>query len=380
MVQSAAVLLALALFAAPARAQPAHHPVNLSFLYPLATNRDPGISTNFRLNVLYARAGSVRGVDLGGLVARTDGNFGGLEFAAVHSWIGGEFQGFAATGLVSVVGGKARGLQLAGLTNFDRGRFSGVQWAGLFNSVDGDVAGAQFCSVYNLCAGDAHWLQAANVANVCAGAFTGVQLGSFNFAGRGASGTQLGLCNSTAALHGLQAGILNVGGNARGLQVGVVNIAQRLDGVPVGLVNVVHEDGEDGWLLLGSSLAAVSAGVRTSVHGMYSMVTAGFWDIHDDRTNTLLLDWHYGYAAKVGGDWRLGGDLGFVHLIPQPSDDPGVNDRLHCAVQPRLLVETNLGARLRVLGGVGASVIWNEYSADVAPETDPLVVLGIRSK
>jgi len=29
---------------------------------------------------------------------------------------------------------------------------------------------------------------------------------------------------------------------------------------------------------------------------------------------------------------------------------------------------------------VGASVIWNEYSSNAAPETDPLVVLGISSK
>lgn len=375
-----ALLSSLGVPARDARAESAHHPVNLSFLYPLSTNRDPGISTNFRLNVLYARAGSVRGIDLGGLVARTDGDFRGLELALAHSWIGGELRGLAVTGLVSVTGGDARGLQFSGLTNFDRGGFRGVQAAGLFNSVDGDVVGVQLCSVYNLCAGDARWLQASNVANVCAGALTGIQLGSFNFAGRSAAGAQLGLCNFATAMHGVQAGLLNMAGEAHGTQVGVVNIAQRLDGVPVGLVNVSHTDGETNWLLLGSSLAAVSVGARTAVRGIYSMVTAGVGDLHDERSNTLLLDWHYGYAAHLGNRWRVGGDLGFVHLIPQPSDDPQVNDQLHFALQPRVVAETSIGRRWRVLGGVGASVIYDEYSANAAPETDPLVVLGISSK
>ena len=376
----AALLFVLGALVRTASAEPAHHPVNLSFLYPLSTNRDPGISTSFRLNVFYARAGSVRGIDLGGLVARTDGDFRGLELALAHSWIGHDFRGLSATGLVGVVGGNARGLQFAGLVNFDRGRFNGAQAAGLFNAVAGDVRGVQFCSVYNSCEGDVRWLQAASVANVSAGSLTGIQLGSFNFAGRGATGAQFGLCNSATALHGVQAGILNLAGAARGTQIGIVNIAQRLDGLPLGLVNVVHDGGESDWLLLGSSLAAVSIGARTTVRGIYSMVSAGVGDLHDDESNTAFFDWHYGYAADLGSRWRVGGDLGFVHIIPQPNDDPEVNDRLHFAVQPRILAETDLGKRLHVLAGVGASVIWNEYSSNAAPETDPLVVLGISSK
>ena len=107
------------------------------------------------------------------------------------------------------------------------------------------------------------------------------------------------------------------------------------------------------------------------------MVTAGVGDLYDDHSNTLFLDWHYGYAAEMSGRWRLGGDLGFVHIIPQPNDDAQVNDRLHFAVQPRLLVESRIGQDLRLLAGVGASVIWSEYTAKAAPVTEPLLVLGI---
>lgn len=373
----AALLLGAFALAQVARAEPAHQPVTLSFLHPISTNREPGASTNFRLNILYGRSGDVRGADLGGLVARADGDFHGLELALLHSWIGTDLRGLAATGVVSVIGGEGRGVQLAGLVNFDRGRFTGVQAAGLFNSVDGDFAGAQFSSVYNLCGGDTRWLQLAGIANVCAGSLTGLQAGNINFAGRSTEGAQLGLANSAVDIRGAQAGLLNVAGGVRGAQVGVVNISQRLDGVPVGLVNVSHTDGQTSLFAVGSNLAAASFGVRTAVRGIYSMVTAGVGDLHDERSNTLFLDWHYGYAAGWGGRWRLGGDLGFVHIIPYPSDDPDANDRLHFAVQPRLLAEGRMGPNLRLLAGVGATVIWNEYSAQATPETEPLVLLGV---
>lgn len=375
--------MALALLIGPlslasvASAESGHQPFNLSFLYPISTNRDPGISTNFRLNVLYARAGEVRGVDLGGLVARTDGDFRGLELAVLHSWIGGEFQGLAATGGVSVIGAEARGLQFAGLVNFDRGGFRGAQAAGLFNAVDGQVLGAQFSSFFNLSGGDARWLQLSSVANICGGSLTGIQLGTFNFTTGGLAGAQAGLCNFASHVHGVQASLLNLAGDVRGTQIGIVNISQRLDGAPVGMVNLSQTDGETTWFALGSNLAALSLGARTAVRGVYSMVSVGGSDLYDDRSNTLFLDWHYGYAAELNPRLRVGGDLGFVHIIPHPSDDPQVNDRLHFAVQPRVLVEKRVGERLRILAGGGASVIWNEYSATATPETEPLVVLGI---
>ena len=329
------------------------------------------------MNVLYARAGAVRGVDLGGLVARTDGEFRGLELAGAHSWVGGDFRGLGATGGVSVVGGDARGLQLAGLVNFDRGIFSGVQAAGLFNAVDGAVTGMQLSSFFNQSGGDMRWLQASTVANVCGGSLAGAQLGSFNFTIGELTGVQAGVCNFAPHVRGAQASLLNIAGDVRGAQIGVVNLAQRLDGIPVGLVNLSEENGELAGLVLGSNLTAFSVGVRTGVGGVYSMVTAGVMDLYDDRSNTLMLAWHYGWATPVTPRLRLGGDVGFVHFIPHPSDDPAVNDRLHFALQPRIVAEQRVGERLRILGGAGASVIWNEYSEQATPETEPLVMLGI---
>jgi hypothetical protein len=188
---------------------------------------------------------------------------------------------------------------------------------------------------------------------------------------------QVGAGSFASHVHGVQASLVNLAGDVRGTQVGIVNLCQQLDGVPVGLVNLCEENGEIDWLVLASNLAVISVGVRTGINGVYSMLTAGVIDLHDDRSNTLLLDWHYGWATQITPRLRLGGDLGFVHFIPNPSDDPQVNDRLHFAVQPRIMAEQHVGKRLRVLGGAGASVIWNEYSKQAAPETEPLVVLGI---
>jgi hypothetical protein len=69
--------------------------------------------------------------------------------------------------------------------------------------------------------------------------------------------------------------------------------------------------------------------------------------------------------------------VGFVHFIPHPDDDPAVNDRLHFALQPRVVADQRVGERMRLVAGAGASFIWNEYSEKATLETEPLVVLGV---
>src|SRR5262245_51912254 len=79
--------LAAALFAlasvGTSRAEPAQHPVNFSFFYPLSTNRDPMVETHFRLGILYGRVGAIHGVDLSGVVGRIHGDMSGLQVNGV---------------------------------------------------------------------------------------------------------------------------------------------------------------------------------------------------------------------------------------------------------------------------------------------------------
>jgi hypothetical protein len=361
----------------PAGAEP-HHPVNFSFFYPISTNQDPAISTNFRLSLLYGRVGAVRGVDLGGVVARTDQDFHGLELAGAVSYVGGEMRGAAYTGGLSYARGDVRGVQAAGFINFDRGGLWGFQYASLFNYVEKGFAGFQLSGMYNLNNGDGRYLQVGSFMNVNAGNFTGAQLtGGFNVANGLLRGVQIGFSSFADSLQGVQVGFANFSRHAHGTQIGFLNSARRLDGLPIGAVNLVREGGEAGWIALGSSLAAFSVGARTGYRGFYSMLTAGFGDVKEEQSDTVFLGWHYGYTWDLGSRWDLSGDLGYEHILPQPNDDPEVNDRLHYVVQARALAGLRVSKSIRLFGGPGMSMIFSEYTTKASTDVDPLVVVGL---
>jgi len=349
----------------------------VAFFHPLFPNRDPDVSTNLRLGICYGRVAEVSGLDIAAIVGRTDRNSRGVHVTGVCSWVGDTFRGIGVTGGVGVVGGTAQGIQLAAGVNFDRGAFSGLQAAGLFNFVEGDVAGVQLASVYNLCNSDVAWLQFASVLNANAGSLHGVQIAAANLTHELVHGAQVGFYNGAGRVEGVQVGIANFAGPVRGSQIGIFSLARRTDGVPIGVVNISQEDGSEDWVAFASSYAVFNAGVRTAVHGWYSMFTAGIDDLEDDRSSTLFLSWHYGHAWDVRAGWRLGADLGFVHVIPKSSDEPGVNDDLHYAIQPRILVERSMGSKWNVFAGAGASAIVSGYSSDAAVDYVPLGLLGI---
>jgi hypothetical protein len=255
-----------------------HHPVNLSLFYPISTSRDPEISTNFRLSLIYGDVGSVHGVDINGVVGRIRRDMAGLQASGIYSHIDGEFRGAAASGVANYVKADSRGLQWAGLVNFMRGNFAGFQFASLFNYVEGELTGIQATALFNLNDGNAKYFQYASIANATARDFTGLQLaGGLNYVNESMTGAQAGLFCFAKVLRGVQVGAANVVGTTDGLQVGVVNIANENTGLAFGMINYAH-NGSTEWVTYGSSLAAVSTGVRTELRRFYSMLTAGIGD------------------------------------------------------------------------------------------------------
>jgi len=354
-----------------------HRPVSLAFLHPIAWPNDPDISTNLRLGIFYGRVAEVRGLDFTAVVARTDENFRGLQLAGVHSWTGGSFRGFGATAGVNVVGGDARGLQFAGLVNFDRRNFRGIQAATLLNHVQGEAAAVQLSSILNVCDGDARWLQLSSILNAAGGSLTGVQASAVNFVIGRLEGVQLGFGNSAGDVGGAQVGFANFAGHVRGTQIGLWNQSRRMDGVPVGVVNLATENGSHDWVAYLSNYAAFNIGVRTTVSGWSSMFTLGADDLEEERGDTVFFGWHFGQMYDRGPNWRLGADLGFLHVIPRPSDEPGVNDDLHFAIEPRVLVERVMGPKWHLFVGAGMTAIASEYSSDATVDYIPLGVVGV---
>lgn len=370
--------LALLLLCGVAAAEEAeHHPVNFTLYYPVGTNQNPDISTNFRLSLIYGRVGEIRGVDLNAGVSIVQRDVKGLQATLLYSHIGGEFGGIALTGLVNQFQSTAKGIQLAGLANINRGQFVGVQYSPLFNFVQGGLKGIQLTSVFNVNAGRGGFLQLSGVANSNDGEFRGAQIASLNLTTARLSGLQVGIANLTDELNGGQAGLINMAREARGLQLGALNMAHDNEGIPVGFINIDETDGKVDWTIAGSNLAAISTGVKTEVNNWYSMLTLGYGDLQGDVEETFILGWNYGYAFRLGRAWNLGVDLGYLHFIPETQDDPTLNDSLHFAVQLRALLELRLSSKLALFAGGGVSSIYSAYSSNAQQETEPHVVLGV---
>jgi hypothetical protein len=360
-------------------AQPvSHQPVNLSFIFPLSTNRDANVSSNVRLSLLYGRQHSIRGLDLNLGASTLEDGFHGIQFTGLYSQIGGTLQGLSIAFGPTYVQGAVEGVQLALFPNVVRGDLSGFQYSALFNFLGGDLRGVQVSDLFNLSDAGGGFLQLAGVANALAGEFEGAQVSSgFNYSSARISGFQLGLANAAAEVEGLQVGAINFAGVHRGIQVGALNVVRDSRGVPVGLFNYSESNGKTDWITYGSNLALINTGVRTTVNRFYSMVAVGGYDAECDVSETAFLSWHYGYELPLADAWSLGLDLGFVHIMPKGNDDPAVNDRLHFAVQARALAEYRVNPRLAFFAGGGLSDIFSEYGSKAKGEIKPLIVAGI---
>lgn len=374
-----ALLLSFWLPAGRSFAQPvSHQPVNLSFIYPLSTNQDPDVSSNFRLSLLYGRQHSIRGLDLNLGASTLEDGFHGIQLTGLYSQIGGSLQGFSFALGPTYVQGSVAGAQLALFPNVVRGDLSGFQYSWLFNFLGGDLEGIQVSGLFNLSDAGGGFLQFSGVANALAGEFEGGQVSAgFNYSSARIYGFQLGLANAAAEIEGLQVGAINFAGVHRGVQVGALNVVRDNQGVPIGLFNYSEGNGKTDWITYGSNLALINTGVRTTVNRFYSMLAVGGYDAECDVSETAFLSWHYGYELPLADAWSLGLDLGFVHVMPKKNDDPAINDRLHFAAQARALAEYHLNPRLAFFAGGGLSDIFTEYSSKAKGEIKPLIVAGI---
>jgi hypothetical protein len=353
------------------------HPVNLSLFYPISTNRDPEVSTYLRLNLIYSDIGAVRGVDLNGIGGRIRRDMVGFQASGIYSHILGELRGVSVSGAANFVQSDAAGFQYAGMVNFVRGGFTGLQMANLFNYVEGEMRGAQATGIFNLNNGNVRYFQLSTIANAVAGDVTGVQAAvGLNYVNEDMFGGQLGLCNFAKYVKGVQIGLGNVAGVADGVQLGFINVAKEVNGIPIGMFNFV-EDGDVDWVTFASNMAAASTGVRSIYRHFYSVLAIGVGDLKDKRNDTAFLSWHYGYAVPVRGRWKMGVDLGYVHIMPASSADPEVKTENQFAVQARAIAEIEIRKRFNVFGGGGVSQRFSAYSSDNSSTTDPLVVLGV---
>ena len=371
------VIASLGAVVRPAVAAQGTSPVTLALLYPIATNRSPEVATAVHISVLYGRVGSVHGFGLHGLATLTGGDVRAFQVTGVYSQIYGNASGIHLTGAANYVMGDVSGLHVSGLANISRGRLSGIEWAGLANMTGKGMSGIQASTLLNLADGGARGFQLSGFANAAGGSFDGWQVAAgCNYIGDRLVGLQLGGVNVAGRSEGTQIGVANFTTTAKGLQMGAFNSATQQDGIPIGMINLA-KNGDVDWITYGSNLGAVNTGVRTSIRRFYSMLTAGLPDVQGDVSNTLILTWNYGYSIPAGRKTSVGIDLGYAHYIPEKTDDPNENDRLHFSLQARAMVERTFSRKAKGFVGGGVARIWDEYRMDAPFETEPLVFGGV---
>ncbi len=376
------VFLTLTLgMAATSSAQPyqgtPHHFASLQLLHPLATSPDPETTTNFRLSVFYGRSGGVHGLDLNAVAGISSSDVTAFQMTGLYARTGGIFRGISFTGGLSHLKDGGAGFQISGLANYDEDAFAGLQWAGLLNYTNRGFAGAQLSGVANLNDGAGTFAQVSSVANVNAGPFAGAQVAVFlNSANNTIGGGQLALVNYAENMNGIQVGILNLSNSFHGLKIGVLNSSQEFGGTAIGLINRDNHSRQE-WLFYGSNLSLLNIGYRTVLNNWSSVVSVGGGDLKGDVERSLFLGWNFGRNLLHDDNWGLTIDLGYQHIIPQKSDDPAENDRLHYSLQARALAEYHFNDSLGLAGSVGSSTVYSGYKSGAAGKTDFHFTAGI---
>ncbi len=367
--------------AVPCAAQPdhntPHHFASLQLLHPIATSGDPETTTNFRLSIFYGRSGAVHGIDLNAVAGVTSGDVTALQLTGLYAGTGGIFQGMSLTGGISHLKSGGAGFQISGLANYDEDAFVGLQTAGVLNYTSRGFVGAQISALMNLNDGGGTFLQASSVANVNAGAFAGVQVAAFlNAANAQMGGGQLALVNFAESLNGIQLGFLNLAHEFHGLQIGVLNHSHEFGGTPIGLINMDSHSRKE-WMFYGSNLSLANIGFRTVLNKWSSVLSTGYGDVQGDVEASLFLGWNFGRNIPLSKRWDLTIDLGYQHIMPKVSNNPAENDRLHYSLQARALGEFHLNDSLGIVGSVGSSTVFSDYTSGAENETDLLFSAGI---
>jgi len=367
------LVLAPLLASATAEAQ-----VHLSLFHPVAINSGSEAHANLALSIFQSRIGELDGIALHPLVSEVSGPASGLQVTGAFVLVRGPMSGIQLTGGVASVHGSVKGLQAAGIGSFVTGDVHGLQVAGIVNAPRGDVRGIQGAGFVNMNAGETRGLQVSTVANVSEGPVRGIQLAAgVNLAQQTMRGLQIGLGNMAGSIDGTQIGFYNVSSHSTGLQLGVINYAGTHEGIPFGLLNLSPKSGTVEAVLYGSTLSAANAGVRTTVNGWQSTIAGGYGDLEGDVSTAGFVTWAYGYRIGAGSTWSLGFDVGWSHVMPEKSDDPLENDRLHPALSARLLPEVRLSDSISLFAGPGVTTILDEYSMHADSRTEVLGVAGL---
>lgn len=376
--------------------KPRHYAVNLSLFYPLSINKTPYDSVNFNLTLFYGRVGRVGGVDLAavasvvkdemkgiqitGAAGIAGNSMSGVQVSGLFNVAGDHLKGLQAAGLINIAGERLKGVQLAGIANIAGDDTSGIQGSGIFNITGESFKGIQATGIFNITGENFVGIQAADIFNVVGEDFSGIQAaGIFNVTGDTFKGLQAaGILNVAGRVTGLQMGMVNVAGKVNGVQLGIVNYTKKeMRGVPIGLVNL-SKNGRVRFTSWGSNLTAVNMGVKFMVNKIYSIITVGGINLHEDLSEAVSYGFYYGVHFPMKKAF-VDIDAGYKTIDNEDIFKSTVGTRDHHVLSFRGMVGLDISPKFSIFAGAGLGYLWDHGSGvDFADgKTKPLFFAGI---
>lgn len=263
----------------PDPSQHRYFPLNVSFIYPLATNvGDPNRATNIDIGVLFTKIGYLYGGVQTGMLASVSQRMVGLQIG-LGTVSEGRTEGGQIAGGFAIADAPMNGLQLGGVFSWSRFRFNGVQISGVANQARKHFAGLQIAGGINIARKTAHGAQIGGLMNI--GGIEGVQIAPINI---------------SDDVNGVQIGIVNVARKVRGLQIGLVNVASELDGESIGAASVPRSGGIHG-AVWGSNSLYGNYGIKFASRFTYSIFSGAF---HFEGKDKLMgPGFTFGFAHPV---------------------------------------------------------------------------------
>lgn len=318
----------------------------VAFIFPIASNgHEPNARSLLDFSLFYGRVGRVEAFQMG--------------FGVTHAARGG-LRGTQVAGGVALSEGPTYGSQIAVGATLASGEVKGAQIATGFNYARRSVSGAQIAAGVNVGRGLMSGAALAAIMNLHSDEVEGVQgAASINIADK-VKGSQLAVVNVASDVTGAQLGIVNIGRKVKGLQLGILNIAEEVDGAAIGLASISKDSFHP--IAWGSNLAYTNAGVKFSTKYVYTVAALGV------GTNETSFDGGPLITTAIGGHVPLPGAFDVeAECAYSTIDNSGkTNQSLH----PRVLVGYSFARHFRLFAGGGPRVpiVFGQGRSVVRPE------------
>ncbi len=304
-----------------------HVPVSFSFVPNIGSNGFEGNKkeSNVSFNVIGGSLGTLKGVELGGIMNMEQENMYGAQMAGIVNTVNNDVKGVQYAGVVNVVKNNVTGLQHSGVANIANNNVNGVQDAGIVNIARNSLNGVQYAGISNIAGKKTNGLQMAGISNnagqnsnVCQLAgitnigfnLIGAQFGGItNVANGNMQGIQAAGINNfvNGDINGIQmSGIINIAKNVKGLQIGLINIADDSEGLSLGLFNYIKSVGLH-YQFFVDEIGLTNFAVRSGGKKIYTLLTLGIQINNEEFAGSY--GWGVGYRFKINDNFHINSDI-----------------------------------------------------------------------